>query len=156
MQHVPTYEPFMLQHSTRELAGGSQPCLFLTPSMESSEFDTAQFAYDIGGRIVSDTSHSVGQHQKDTTVRSRAASSQSHVLQTKHGTETYLHDPNGRQSAGVHHGRTGRDKKSSGGSLKRVDPSRPDGRHKQKATSKKGHVKSDKRLGRSESFTADL
>ena len=38
MEHIPTYEPFMVQHSTRDLAGGSQPCLFLA----SSDFESAQ------------------------------------------------------------------------------------------------------------------
>ena len=121
--------------------------------MGSSDFDAAQIPPDIDGRITSDTIHSVGVHQKDTSVRSRAASSQSHVLPTKHGAANYLQDPNARPESTPHHGRTSKDKKSSGGSLKRIESGKPGGRHQQKASSKKGHAQSEKQLRRSESFT---
>ena len=146
LEHVPTYEPFMIQPTARELAGGSQPCLFLA----SSDFDAAQLPPDIDNRITSDTVHSVGVHQKDPTVRSRASSSQSHVLPSKHGAATYVQDASGRPESSTQHGR----KKSSTGSLKRAESAKPEGRHKQKSSSKKGHVQTEKVFRRSESFTA--
>ena len=147
LEHVPTYEPFMIQPTARELAGGSQPCLFLA----SSDFDSTQLPPGIDNRITADTVHSVGVHQKDQTVRSRASSSQSHVLPAKHGATAYVQDASVRPDSTTQHGR----KKSSTGSLKRGGEStKPEGRHKQKSSSKKGHVHAEKVFRRSESFTA--
>ena len=118
-----------------------------------SEYEASHHPTDIDGRITGDMVHSVvGMHQRDQpNVRSRASSSQSHVLPTKHGTATYGKDGNARpDSSGHKHGR----KKSPASSLKRVESAKPEGRHKQKSSSKKGHAPSEKILRRSESFTA--
>ena len=149
MEHVPTYEPFVMQPSSRELAGGSQPCLFFA----SSEYEASHHPADMNNRMSGEVVHSVvGMHPRDQpNVRSRASSSQSHVLPTKHGTATYGKDTNTRpDSSGHKHSR----KKSPASSLKRVESAKPEGRHKQKSSSKKGHAQSEKILRRSESFTA--
>lgn len=146
MEHVPSYEPFTIQPSARELAGGSQPCLFLA----ASDYDATQMPTDIDNRITSDTVHSVGVHQKDPAVRSRASSSQSHVLPAKHVAAAYVQDGSVRPDSSTQHGR----KKSSTGSLKRIETAKPEGRHKQKSSSKKGQVQTEKIFRRSESFTA--
>ena len=145
MEHIPTYEPFMVQHSTRDLAGGSQPCLFLA----SSDFESAQMHPDINALMQRENIQSVDVHQKDRpkTPKSRASSSQSHVSKkSKQNVDTYsMQDSNTRQMPSTPHSR----KKSSSGSLKRVDSAKTESRPKQKSSSKK----SDKALKRSESFT---
>ena len=145
MEHASTYEPFMIEHSARELAGGSQPCLYLA----SSDFDAGQLPYDSGDvRIKGD--HMVGAQHKEPTVRSRASSSQSHVLPTKSGTSIYSQDINTRPDSSSQRGH----KKSSKSSLKGVDSTKQEGRQKQKMSSKKGHSPAEKVFKRSESFTA--
>ena len=151
MEHVPTYEPFVMQPSSRELAGGSQPCLFLASSM-GSEYESSHHPADIDNRMSGEVDHSmVGMHQRDQpNPRSRASSSQSHVLPTKHGTSTHGKDGGTRRDSSGHKQNR---KKSPASSLKRVESAKQEGRQKQKSKLKNGHAQSEKVLRRSESFT---
>merc|ERR1719361_1997774 len=102
----------MVQHSTRDLAGGSQPCLFLA----SSDFESAQNLHpDINALMQRENIPSVDAHQKERpkTPKSRASSSQSHVSKkSKQNVDTYsMQDSNTRQMPSTPHSR----KKSSSG-----------------------------------------
>ena len=122
--------------------------------MGSSDFDGAQRPEDIGGRLSVDRARAAEMYTEEQAPRSRTSSSQSRALQAKYGTSGSLHDPNLPPPTAFQHGRPIKDKKASGGSLKKGESGKAGGRHQQKGASKKAASDKDKSLRRSESFRA--